>query len=128
MEIKVRWSSTNETLLVVQRAPVNAIPMREYDEQMGENRNTNPSSYFEICSLSFYSLPNDNILDWSKLKALADDKINLNKNSKLVLGREENIVGKRENAGYQHFLLFPQCFQKAACFMVVKSPDCVVKS
>ena len=23
----------------------------------------------------------------------------------------ENIVGKRENAGYQHFLLFP-CFQK----------------
>ena len=22
----------------------------------------------------------------------------------------ENIVGKRENAGYQHFLLFPQCF------------------
>ena len=23
-----------------------------------------------------------------------------------------NIVGKGENAGYQHFLLFPQCFQK----------------
>ena len=22
----------------------------------------------------------------------------------------ENIVGKRENAGYQHFLLFPECF------------------
>ena len=22
----------------------------------------------------------------------------------------ENIVGKRENAGNQHFLLFPQCF------------------
>ena len=22
----------------------------------------------------------------------------------------ENIVGKEENAGYQHFLLFPQCF------------------
>ena len=22
----------------------------------------------------------------------------------------ENIVGKRENAGYQHFLLFPQLF------------------
>ena len=22
----------------------------------------------------------------------------------------ENIVGKRENAGIQHFLLFPQCF------------------
>ena len=25
----------------------------------------------------------------------------------------ENIVGKRENAGSQHFLLFPQCFQNA---------------
>ena len=27
------------------------------------------------------------------------------------MGREENILGKGENAGYQHFLLFPQCFQ-----------------
>ena len=25
----------------------------------------------------------------------------------------ENIMGKGENAGYQHFLLFPQCFLKA---------------
>ena len=24
----------------------------------------------------------------------------------------ENMVGKGENAGLQHFLLFPQCFQK----------------
>ena len=29
-----------------------------------------------------------------------------------VINRVENIVGKGENAGYQHFLLFPQCFQK----------------
>ena len=27
------------------------------------------------------------------------------------LDRVENIVGKGENAGYQHFLIFPQCFQ-----------------
>ena len=27
----------------------------------------------------------------------------------------ENIAGKGENAGYQHFLIFPQCFQKAFC-------------
>ena len=33
---------------------------------------------------------------------------------KFVLGRVENIVGKGENAGYKHFLLFPQCFQKAS--------------
>ena len=25
--------------------------------------------------------------------------------------RAEKIVGKGENAGYQHFLLFPHCFQ-----------------
>ena len=30
---------------------------------------------------------------------------------KYVLRRVENIVGKGENAGYQHFLSFPQCFQ-----------------
>ena len=29
-----------------------------------------------------------------------------------VFDRVENIVGKGQNAGYQHFLLFPQCFQK----------------
>ena len=27
--------------------------------------------------------------------------------------REENIVGKGENAGYQHFLLFQQCLQES---------------
>ena len=25
--------------------------------------------------------------------------------------RVENIVGKEENAGYQHFVLFSKCFQ-----------------
>ena len=29
-----------------------------------------------------------------------------------VLDRVENIVGKGENADYQHFLLFLHCFQK----------------
>ena len=28
-----------------------------------------------------------------------------------VFDMEENIVGKGENAGHQHFLFFPQCFQ-----------------
>ena len=31
---------------------------------------------------------------------------------KFVLESVQNIVGKGENAGFQHFLLFPQCFQK----------------
>ena len=60
------------------------------------------------------SLPNDKILDRSKLKPLADDKINVTEKLKFVLGRVENIVGKGENAGYLHFLLFPQRFQKAS--------------
>ena len=64
--------------------------------------------------LSVNSLPNDKILDWSKLKAFADDLIRVMENLKFVLGRAESIVGKGENAGYQHFLLFPQCFQKAS--------------
>ena len=37
-------------------------------------------------------------------------------NEKLVSVWEgvENIVGKGENAGYQHFLLFSPCCQKAS--------------
>ena len=31
-----------------------------------------------------------------------------------VLERVENIVGREENASYQHFPLFPRCFQKAS--------------
>ena len=58
-------------------------------------------------------LPDDNILDRSKLKAFADDKSNVTQNIKVVFHRIENIEGKEENAGYQYFLLFPQCFQKA---------------
>ena len=59
------------------------------------------------------SLPNDKILDRSKLKAFADDNIKVLKKMIFVCDRVENIVAKRENAGYQHLLLFPQCFQKA---------------
>ena len=33
---------------------------------------------------------------------------------KIVSERIENIVGKGENAGYQHFLLSPQCFHKVS--------------
>ena len=36
----------------------------------------------------------------------------------------ENIVEKEENAGYQHFLLFLQCFQMAFPQMRQKSPLC----
>ena len=62
---------------------------------------------FETAELSVNSLPNDKILDKSKFKALADDKINVTEKLKFGSERIENIVGKGKNAGYQHFLLFP---------------------
>ena len=51
-------------------------------------------------------------MDWSKLKAFADDKLNVTEKSKFGLGWVENLVEKGENAGFQHFLLFPQKFSK----------------
>ena len=45
-----------------------------------------------------------------------------------VFDRIDNIVGKGENAGHQHFLVFPQCFQKGFFLRVVKTRDFVVKS
>ena len=48
-----------------------------------------------------------------------------------LFDRVGNIVGKGENAGYQHFFLFlfPQCFPKPSSWGggVVKSRDCVIK-
>ena len=57
---------------------------------------------------SFNPLPDDKVLDWSKLKTFADDKINVTKELKSGLEREENIVGKGENAGNQHIFSFSQ--------------------
>ena len=68
--------------------------------------------FFIYQQFSFNSLQNDKFLDWSKLKASADNKINVTENLKIVLGQVENIVEKGENAGNQHFLHFPQCFQE----------------
>ena len=46
------------------------------------------------------------------IEAFADDKLNVDKMTISVFDRIENTVGKREIVGYQHFLLFPQCFPK----------------
>ena len=48
----------------------------------------------------------------TKLKAFADDKLNVAKMASSLFDRAENTLGKGENAGYQHFLLFPLCFPK----------------
>ena len=59
----------------------------------------------------------------SKLKPFTDDKMNVAQKMISVFDRVENIVGKGENAGYQHVLLLPQCFQKPSFFRVVKTLD-----
>ena len=64
---------------------------------------------------SIIPLPDNKILDWSKLKQFADDNFKVNQNSRKFSKRVENTVGKGEIARYEQFLLFPQCFQKA-CF------------
>ena len=71
-----------------------------------------------MANLYFYflnnSLPSNKILDCSKLKAFADNRINVTGKLKFVLGSVQSIMGKGENAGYQHFLFFLQCFQKVS--------------
>ena len=56
------------------------------------------------------SLPNDNFMDWTKVKAIADDKMNVAKIMISVFDMVKNIMGKGENAGYQHFSHFPKMF------------------
>ena len=53
----------------------------------------------------FNSLPIDKILDLSKFKAFADDKINVTQKFIFLLERVGNIEGKGENAGNQQSLL-----------------------
>ena len=66
-------------------------------------------------NLKLNPLPDDKILDRSKLKQSAGDNFRFDENSRKFYKRVENTVGKGEIARYEQFLLFPQCFQKA-CF------------
>ena len=57
-------------------------------------------------------LPHNKNDDFARLKTVtAKKKISVPEKLKFGVRRVENIVAIRENAGYQHFLLFPQCFQ-----------------
>ena len=65
--------------------------------------------------LLFNPLPDNKILDWSKLKQFANDNFKFDENNRKFSKWVENTVGKGEIARYEQFLLSPQCFQKA-CF------------
>ena len=86
-----------------------------HDTELSEEENC----FYYVYCLTLYSdntLPNDKILDVTKLKAFADDKLNVTKMMISLYDRVENTLGKGENAGDQHFLLFPQFFSKALVF------------
>ena len=60
--------------------------------------------------------PNDKVFRLVQIESICRQGNKYNLKTEIVFGMGKKIVGKGENAGYQHFLLFPQCFQK----------DCVV--
>ena len=64
-----------------------------------------------ITELPLNPFPNDNVLDWSKLKEFADNSIKICEYGRKFSKRLENTVGKEEIAHYEQFLLFPQYFQ-----------------
>ena len=70
-------------------------------------------------------LADDKILGLPKLKAIADYKLDVTQNVKVIFHRIENSVGKGENANYQHFL-FPTMFSKAFFLQCVESRHCMV--
>ena len=65
----------------------------------------------------------------TKFKAFEDDKLNVVRLMLSLLNRVENTVGKGENAGYQHFLLFLQSFPKPSSLgsLKVRNVWCRVK-
>ena len=80
-----------------------------------KNANNQHSLLFPVSTL-----PIDKILDVTKLKAFADDKFNIARMMIFLLDSLENTVGKEENAGYQHFLLYLQCFSKLSSSVLLK--------
>ena len=66
---------------------------------------------------SLNSLPINKILNWSKFKALADDKINVTLELKLVFRWVENIFGKGKKCWLPAFFPFPKMFSKAFFFL-----------
>ena len=72
--------------------------------------------------------PNDNIINVTKLKALADDKLNGAKMTISLFDRVKKNCGKRKKCWLPAFSPFPTVFSKSFSFRVVKSPDREVNS
>ena len=64
------------------------------------------TSLLYIYYIFFNTLPNNKTVVMTKLKECVGDKINVAKMIIALSNKVENTMEK-ENAGYQHFLLFP---------------------
>ena len=71
------------------------------------------------------SLPNDNFVDLSKLRAYADDMLDVVQMNRFSLDSMENLVGKEENGWLPAFSPFPAWFSRDYFLMVVESQDCI---
>ena len=70
------------------------------------------------------TLPNDKILDWSKLKTSADENINMTEKVKFVLGTVENVVRKRRKCWLPAFSPFHTMVENVVrkCWLPAFSP------
>ena len=59
-------------------------------------------------------LPQNKVAHISNLKPFAKNKLDVAQVIEFVFERIENLVAKGENAGYHHFILFPQFFQMSS--------------
>ena len=67
--------------------------------------------WVDVGIYSINPLPDDEILEWSKLKEIADNILTLHSiDTHFNASTTDNFVGKEEIARNERFLLFPQCF------------------
>ena len=72
-------------------------------------------------------LPNDKILDWTKLKAFFTRQNKFELEIVICFGKGRKLCGKRRKCWLPAFSPFPTMFSKGYLFKVIESRDCVVK-
>ena len=82
-----------------------------YDEQCSDKRGFDESLWYNTPSKSWPFTKWQN-LDWSKLKACADDKINITENLKYVFERQKTMWEKEKMLGTSIFLFSLNVFKR----------------
>ena len=83
---------------------------------------------FALVHFGLNNLPNNKLLDWSKLRAFADDnKKKSDSKIEIQIWKSKKNCGIGRKCWLAAFSPFPSMFSKGSFFKVVKSRDCVVK-